>query len=341
MKARGTSKLSDARLKALLKGLREDVAAPQDFRAKVLASLRAEGLIRAMPGPAFGAAPRPRVPVSLALRRVAAWMVRRPQWSLGGLALGSALALVFMFLAAPSPQVPGAAFVPAQPPAASTSKYSAAIASQAQAQNQASVLAMARPGAPAPASPPSPVSPLSGAGSGALAPASVESPQAVGGLESSAPKQALAVSAGGSQGAGPMDFADRSGKTAAAAEASSASAPELSPATKPTVVVATPTPLAAPLHQNSEVRANIIRASRGDSAIVLFTVTKSGPVLVEIHDRMGHSVAILQNGSLDAGQYTLTWNGTADEGGMAASGIYEVRIQTTTYVERHKMLLVK
>jgi hypothetical protein len=105
--------------------------------------------------------------------------------------------------------------------------------------------------------------------------------------------------------------------------------------------VATPTPLTQPLRHNSEVRSNIIRASHGDSAQIIFNVGKAGPVSVVVYDRLGRSVAVLEDGSLEDGQYILNWSGAADEGGMAASGIYVVRIQTPSYVDMHKMMLVK
>ena len=119
--------------------------------------------------------------------------------------------------------------------------------------------------------------------------------------------------------------------------------PDSSPARQAMDKSAEPTPTASAqgLGGNSTVRNNVIRSSRGQSAIILFNVAQDGAVTVEIHDRMGHSVAMLQNGTLAAGQYTLYWNGAADAGGMAASGIYEVRIVTPTYVDRHKMMLVK
>jgi hypothetical protein len=77
-------RLSDRRLRALLKGLREDVAAPADFRQGVLRRLQAEGLLAAPPAPA---------PLSWR-DRWAAW----PAPARLGLGLGAAMALAVVFL---------------------------------------------------------------------------------------------------------------------------------------------------------------------------------------------------------------------------------------------------
>lgn len=106
-------------------------------------------------------------------------------------------------------------------------------------------------------------------------------------------------------------------------------------------VTPTPAPLVQGLRGNSEVRNNVVRASRGEAAIILFKVSQPGRVHIDIHDRMGKAVALLKDESLDAGQYQLEWAGGADAGGMAPSGIYMVRIQTGSYEDRHKLMLVK
>ena len=343
MTVRGSKRLSDARLKALLKGLREDVAAPRDFRERVLLDLRRQGMLKDAPGALSG-----RTTFASLLQGLAAWLPARPRL---GLALGAALALAFVLIQ----RVPVSSRRAVQGPAAAADSTRIRPASVSGAGNPALAARGgdagsarsdgAAPGprplmAPAHAS----TEPATGAsvtdrsGSSVAAISAAESKPAVGAPQSGGPSQGSSASAAGAEGGSAPGFAARG---AAIRSASAVPAGTPGPQVKPTEVQTTPTPGSQLLGQNSQVRSNIIRASQGQSAEVIFNVTKSGPVLVEIHDRLGRSIAVLENNSLESGQYTLYWNGTADAGGMAASGIYEVRIQTTTYVERHKMLLVK
>jgi hypothetical protein len=108
MAPRRNPSMSDRRLHALLKQLRENPAAPQDFRAKVLGRLAEDGLIPSV------AAAKPGL-----RERLSAWL--RP-WPLG-LAASCALALVLLLrpVAAPRPVAQPLALVarPAVQPAES------------------------------------------------------------------------------------------------------------------------------------------------------------------------------------------------------------------------------
>jgi hypothetical protein len=345
---RPPSSISDAKLKALLKGLREDVAAPQNFRAGVLERLRQEGLLPS----AAAVSLRPVAPSSL-WGRLRAGLSSAPRW---GLAVGSALALALVFLMLPPAQAPLPQIValPLSVPAAASRPRSAPS-------RTAPVLALSHASRHA-----RPSAPLSQA-SGELASLSVEGPARslpVRSLASVPPRsEAVQTGLGSVSGAAPShsvafaSSAPLSGGLATqmadgysrgvAGGGQPASAPlkaAVAPQDKPT---ATPLPTpqatatAQPLTHFSQVRNNVILASRGQGAQILFTVVQSGNVWVQIHDRLGRPVAVLVNGVLSAGQYNLPWNGTADAGGMAASGIYEVIIKTPTYVDRHKMMLVK
>jgi hypothetical protein len=112
---------------------------------------------------------------------------------------------------------------------------------------------------------------------------------------------------------------------------------------KPTVIVVhpTPTPLAKALPGDSQVRNNVVRAARGEAALILFTVREAGRVRIDVHDRLGRLVAVLRDNELGAGEHSVRWSGAADEGFMAASGVYQVRIQAPGYEARHKVVLVK
>jgi hypothetical protein len=112
---------------------------------------------------------------------------------------------------------------------------------------------------------------------------------------------------------------------------------------KPTVVVVEPTatPVVKPLEGNSELRGNVIRASQGQAALLLYRVLKSGHVHVEIFDRLGRSITVLRDSDQSPGLYDLRWGGQVDNGFMAASGIYVLQLVTPDYRAQHKLLLVK
>jgi len=271
-------KISDRELDSLLQGLREDVAAPADFRARVMRRLQAEGLVAAPARPSWR-------------ERVSAWLTpARLGLSLSGAA---ALALAYFFLnPAPVPQAPVVAPAPADAPAA------------APASPRHAVLARA---------PKARVQP---------APDAAPAPEQGGELASQAPA------------------APAQGRVDAVTPDNSLSVSSVQP--KPTVEVLTPVvPAGKPRVADSEVRNNVIHASRNESAFILFNLHEAGLVRVVVYDRLGRTVAVLYDGGLGAGPQDLRWSGAADSGGMAASGIYEVRISGPGLQARHKILLAK
>lgn len=276
--------LSDRQLSALLQGLREDVAAPADFRARVMRRLQAEGLVK---GPAL-----PQVSWRT---RVAALF--SPKLALGAGAL-AALALAYVAIST-VPQ--GAQIAPAVPAVAPV------VASAPSPKSQPKAVIARAPKAAAPA--PAPVI--------AKAPA---------------PMQQADV-----QGQGPAPAVQ--GRSDAVPAVSSVTVASL----KPTVVVVE-TPIVAhgkALEPGSEVRNNVVHASRGEAALIFVDLLEAGHVRVEVFDRLGHSVSVLYDGDLNAGPNSLRWSGAADKGGMAASGIYMVRITGPGLDGRHKVLLAR
>ena len=55
----------------------------------------------------------------------------------------------------------------------------------------------------------------------------------------------------------------------------------------------------------------------------------------------GHKIATLHQGSLDAGDHQVTWDGRTDAGLPASSGRYNYVLQTTTGQTARSMILVK
>jgi hypothetical protein len=323
------SKLSDRELSAMLKSLREDVAAPAQFRGQVLQRLAEKGIVPKAP-----AAAQPSW-----LQRFAA-QFSAPRL---GLAAGAACALALVLFNSPTPST-------VVEPVLSEGAAPSAIPARAEGQKKSQVAshkrkaivdgAMVADAAVAPAAP-------------AAAPQEQElKSEAVVVAEASVAEDAPAI------GSAPAPQVSRAMALASAAPAGASQAPQFSagsaavPAapgvqaasvTKPEiiVVVPSPTPMVKGLKGLSEVRNSLVRASRGEKAIVIVKVESPGNVRVEIHDRLGRTVAVLKDATLGVGIYSLPWAGTADEGGMAASGIYEVSIQAPGYSARHKIGLVK
>ncbi len=62
---------------------------------------------------------------------------------------------------------------------------------------------------------------------------------------------------------------------------------------------------------------------------------------LEVYNILGRQVKTLVDGPLDAGRYTVTWDGRDDGGNAVASGVYFYRLRADEQVEAKKMLLMK
>jgi hypothetical protein len=72
-----------------------------------------------------------------------------------------------------------------------------------------------------------------------------------------------------------------------------------------------------------------------------FTLTRPGPVEIEILNVLGQRVRTLTNEFLTAGRKTVNWDGKSDRGEEVASGIYFCRIRNGEYSKTRKMLLLR
>jgi hypothetical protein len=313
-----SSKISDKQLKAALQSLREDVAAPADFRAKLMLRLEREGIVQAAAKAA--AAPSRRW-----------WQAFTPQ----RLALAASCALLLLVVTR---------FVP-QPSAPALQGAAAPVVAALP------VPAVARPAAAAPARVKA-AAPAKDAPEELAAVGPVQESQGETQVEGSPAQQgALAVgseSAAAPQSSNRVSAPPQGQVSAAGIPATGAGAPlpggGVSAAdAKPTIVVIEPTatPMVKPLEGSSELRGNVIRAALGQSAVLIYRVPQSGHVHVEVFDRLGQSIAVLRDTDQSAGQYELHWGGQADSGSMAASGIYVMQLITPSYRTQHKLALVK
>ncbi|MBI3006557.1 MAG: T9SS type A sorting domain-containing protein, partial [Ignavibacteriales bacterium] len=72
-----------------------------------------------------------------------------------------------------------------------------------------------------------------------------------------------------------------------------------------------------------------------------FQIAETSPVRLEIVDMLGRTVRILTTGMFEPGSHHVDWDGTNDEGRMAASGVYFYRLTAGSYLSSRKMILLK
>ena len=72
-----------------------------------------------------------------------------------------------------------------------------------------------------------------------------------------------------------------------------------------------------------------------------FNLPKKSIVVVTIYNLIGQQVQQLVNQEYSAGNYKVTWDGITSNGVQTSTGIYFYRIETDSFVETKKMLLLK
>jgi len=74
---------------------------------------------------------------------------------------------------------------------------------------------------------------------------------------------------------------------------------------------------------------------------ISFALDRAGEVGLSIHDLQGRRVATLHQGNLIAGDHTVRWDGRADDGGLAASGVYLVHLRHAGQSLSQRVVLLK
>jgi hypothetical protein len=77
------------------------------------------------------------------------------------------------------------------------------------------------------------------------------------------------------------------------------------------------------------------------STSIHFAIPKAASVSLKVYNIIGQEVADLLVGTLPAGAFRTTWNGTDANGKIVSSGVYFYRLQAGDYAETKKMLLMK
>jgi hypothetical protein len=72
-----------------------------------------------------------------------------------------------------------------------------------------------------------------------------------------------------------------------------------------------------------------------------FAVTSEGEVSIAIYNLKGQLVRGLVSGVYRSGSYSVTWDGTDDDGRTVSSGIYFYRMLAGEYVSMRRMILLK
>jgi len=90
------------------------------------------------------------------------------------------------------------------------------------------------------------------------------------------------------------------------------------------------------LAQNSP---NPFRPSR--STAIHYSVARTAPVNLTIHDVTGRTVRTLVNKSVDGGDYTASFDGRDDRGNALSAGVYFYRLKIGDFESNKKMLMLK
>jgi len=74
---------------------------------------------------------------------------------------------------------------------------------------------------------------------------------------------------------------------------------------------------------------------------ISFTMSKEGPVTLDVFNIKGQKVNTLVNGRLEAGHHNVVWNGKDNTGREVSSGVYFYRMTAGDYENVRKMILMK
>jgi len=77
------------------------------------------------------------------------------------------------------------------------------------------------------------------------------------------------------------------------------------------------------------------------STTIQFQVPKASDVNVIVYDMLGQAVKSLFDGQVQAGKYTVEWDGTNNAGSKMSSGSYIYRMTAGEFVEAKEMILLK
>ena len=77
------------------------------------------------------------------------------------------------------------------------------------------------------------------------------------------------------------------------------------------------------------------------STVISYSLGRPETVRLAVYDAAGRLVRTLAGGAEAAGQHQVRWDGTADDGSRAASGVYFCRLDAGTFSDTRRLTLVK
>ncbi|MEA1981638.1 MAG: T9SS type A sorting domain-containing protein, partial [candidate division Zixibacteria bacterium] len=77
------------------------------------------------------------------------------------------------------------------------------------------------------------------------------------------------------------------------------------------------------------------------STVVQFSIEKKSDVKLSIYNTLGRKIITVLDNYLSAGQYSVEWDGSRNNGDKVASGIYFYRLSVNNQIKSKKMLLLK
>ena len=92
---------------------------------------------------------------------------------------------------------------------------------------------------------------------------------------------------------------------------------------------------------NVTITSNVINPNQGDRATLNYVLDSASMVRVNVFNVAGDLVDILQSGRQQAGEHSLTWDGTNRQGYPVARGIYFIRVMADGIDEYRKVMVVK
>jgi hypothetical protein len=77
------------------------------------------------------------------------------------------------------------------------------------------------------------------------------------------------------------------------------------------------------------------------STTIRYSLAKRSDVVLEIYNTIGQHVRTLFSGSQATGEYASVWDGTDDNGGHVASGVYFYRLRTGDFTAVRKLVMIR
>jgi len=74
---------------------------------------------------------------------------------------------------------------------------------------------------------------------------------------------------------------------------------------------------------------------------IAWALPVAGRVSVKIYDAAGRVVRDLVSGKMDAGRYSLRWDGLAENGGRVADGVYFCQLATAVGTRQQKLVVAR